>query len=460
MQNITITPKLINMRRPIKLERIYAVLTVAFIGSTGLANASGYALIDQNASGAGNAYAGAAAVAEDASTIFFNPAGMSYLPNSQFVASGQAIKPTATFDNNNSKTIGSTNLRGGNGGDPGDWAFLPNFYYAKAVSNSIHLGLGVNSPFGLQTQYENSWVGRYQALNSKLQTININPSVSYKANDWLSVGAGINIQYADTTLSNAIDQGTICYGKLGSASCNALKLTPQNKDGNVTIKGDDWGVGYNLGVIFQPIESTRIGIAYRSRINYALKGDASFNNIATLLASKFQNSAVTADFIAPDSVSGSIVHQLNSQWDLLGDVTWTHWSLFKQLKVVNSTGAILNNQIENWQDTMRYSVGASYRYTDQLKLRVGSAYDQTPTTNTTRTARIPDNNRVWMSLGANYKLSPNSSFDAAYTHIFIDNASRNQGAVAPAPVQLPTGQLQGSYNSSIDIISFQYTHTF
>ncbi len=442
------------MRRPTKLERIYAVLTVVFIGSTRLANASGYALIDQNASGAGNAYAGAAAVAEDASTIFFNPAGMSYLPNSQFVASGQAIKPTATFDNNNSKTIGSTNLRGGNGGDPGDWGFLPNFYYAKAVSDSIHLGLGVNSPFGLQTQYENDWVGRYQALNSKLQTININPSLSFKAYDWLSLGAGINIQYADTTLSNAIDQGTICYGKLGSASCNALKLTPQNNDGNVSIKGDDWGVGYNLGVIFQPLETTRIGIAYRSRINYTLKGNASFSNIATLLASKFQNSAVTADFIAPDSVSSSIVHQLNSQWDLLGDVTWTHWSLFKQLKVVNSTGAILNNQIENWQDTMRYSVGASYRYTEQLKLRVGSAYDQTPTTNTTRTARIPDNNRVWMSLGANYKLSPSSSFDAAYTHIFVDNASINQGAGTAA------GQLQGSYNSSIDIISFQYTHTF
>ena len=458
MQNITITPKLINMKKPIKLERITIVLTLAFIGSTRLANASGYALIDQNASGAGNAYAGAAAVAEDASTIFFNPAGMSYLPNSQFVASGQAIKPTATFDNNNSKTIGSTNLRGGNGGDPGDWAFLPNFYYAKAVSDSIHLGLGVNSPFGLQTQYENGWVGRYQALNSKLQTININPSVSYKANDWLSLGAGINIQYAETTLSNAIDQGTICYGTLLRGICTGRGITPQNSDGNVNIKGDDWGVGYNFGVIFQPIESTRIGIAYRSRINYALKGNASFSNIANLpqpLLGRFTNSAVTADFSAPDSVSGSIVHQLNSQWDLLGDVTWTHWSLFKQLKVVNSTGAILNNQIENWQDTMRYSVGASYRYTEQLKLRVGSAYDQTPTTNTTRTARIPDNNRVWMSLGANYKLSASSSFDAAYTHIFIDNASINQGAVGTA-----TGQLQGNYSSSIDIISVQYTHNF
>ena len=454
-------PKLINGIRPIKLKLVHAALTAALFGTTHLANASGYALIDQNASGAGNAYAGAAAVAEDASTIFFNPAGMSYLPNSQFVASGQAIKPTAAFDNNNSKTIGPTNLRGGNGGDPGDWAFLPNFYYAKAVSDSIHLGLGVNSPFGLQTQYENSWVGRYQALNSKLQTININPSVSYKANDWLSVGAGINIQYADTTLSNAIDQGTICYGIPPlRPTCGVQGLTPQNKDGNVTIKGNDWGVGYNMGVIFQPLEATRIGIAYRSRINYTLKGDASFNNIATLLASKFQNSAVTADFIAPDSVSGSLVQQLNSQWDLLGDVTWTHWSLFKQLKVVETSGRVLNNQTENWQDTMRYSIGASYRYTDQLKLRVGSAYDQTPTTNTTRTARIPDNNRVWMSLGANYKLSPSSSFDAAYTHIFIDNASINQGTVGTAAGQLPTGQLQGSYSSSIDIISVQYTHTF
>ena len=455
MHNFTIMPKLINVRRPIKLERIYAVLTVVFIGSTRLANASGYALIDQNASGAGNAYAGAAAVAEDASTIFFNPAGMSYLPNSQFVASGQAIKPTATFDNNNSKTIGSTNLRGGNGGDPGDWAFVPNFYYAKAVSDSIHLGLGVNTPFGLETQYENGWVGRYQALNSKLQTININPSMSYKANDWLSVGAGINIQYADTTLSNAIDQGTICYGKLGPASCNVLKLTPQNNDGNVSIKGNDWGVGYNLGVIFQPLETTRIGIAYRSRINYTLKGNASFSNIATPFASTFRNSAVTADFSAPDTISGSIVQQLNSQWDLLGDVTWTHWSLFKQLKVVNASGSVLNNQIENWQDTMRYSVGASYHYTEQLKLRVGSAYDQTPTTNTTRTARIPDNNRVWMSLGANYKLSPSSSFDAAYTHIFVDDSLINQGVINSA-----TGQLKGNYSSSIDIISVQYTHNF
>ena len=439
--------------------KLKLALTIAFFGTTGLASASGYALIDQNASGSGNAFAGAAAIAEDASTIFFNPAGMGYLPNSQFVAAGQAIKPTASFNNNDSKTIGPlgtpVSMRGGNGGDPGSWAFLPNFYYAKAVTDSIHLGLGVNSPFGLETQYDNGWVGSYQALKSQLQTININPSVSFKANNRLSLGAGINIQYADATLSNALDVGTICYGKVNPATCGAMGLTPQNSDGNVSINGNDWGVGYNLGVIFRPIESTRIGIAYRSRISYILRGNATFSNIATPLAVSFPNSVVTANFVVPDSVSGSLVHQLNNQWDILADATWTHWSLFKQLKVVETSGVVLNNQPENWQDTMRYSIGASYRYTEKLKFRVGSAYDQTPVKDAYRTARIPDNNRIWMSVGANYKLSSSNSFDAGYTHIFINNASINQGAVGTV-----TGQLQGSYNSSIDVISVQYTHTF
>ena len=457
--NYALIPKPLIGRSRIKLKLASAALTAVFIGTTGLVNASGFALIDQNASGSGNAYAGAAAVAEDASTIFFNPAGMSYLPDSQFVAAGQAIRPTASFNNNDSKTIGPlgtpVSLRGGDGGDPGSWAFLPNFYYAKAVTDSIHLGLGVNSPFGLETQYDNGWVGRYQALKSQLQTINLNPSVSFKANDRFSLGAGINIQYADTTLSNAVDVGTICYGKVNPRTCGAMGLTPQNSDGNVSIKGNDWGVGYNLGVIFRPIESTRIGIAYRSRINYTLRGNATFSNIAMPLAGAFPNSVVTANFVVPDSVSTSLVHQLNKQWDLLADATWTHWSLFKQLKVVATSGAVLNNQPENWQDTMRYSIGASYRYNEKLKFRVGSAYDQTPVKDAYRMARIPDNNRIWMSVGANYKLSSSSSFDAGYTHIFINNATINQGAVGTV-----TGQVQGSYNSSIDVISIQYTHTF
>ena len=407
----------------------------------------------------GNAFAGAAAVAEDASTIFFNPAGMSYLQGSQFVAAAHAIKPTADFSNSGSRTISPLGtpaaMRGGNGGDPGSWAFLPNFYFAQAVTDAIHLGIGVNSLFGLKTQYDNGWVGRYQALTSELQTVNINPSLSFKANDSLSLGAGINIQHAETTLTNALDMGTICYGKVNPVTCGAAGLTPQNSDGNVSIKGDDWSWGYNLGVIFRPIQSTRIGVAYRSKIHYTLKGNATFGNIPAPLAAGFPNSGVTAILDVPDIVSGSIVHQLNAQWELLADATWTHWNVFKQLKVVETSGALLTSQPENWQNTMRYSIGAGYRYTDNLKLRVGAAYDESPVSDTYRTPRIPDNNRIWLSLGVGYKLSAHSSFDAAYTHIFINNASLNQGAVGTV-----TGQLQGSYSSSINILSIQYTHSF
>ena len=446
-------------RRPIKLKIASAALSTALIGTTGLANAAGYALIEQNAGGMGNAFAGAAAVAEDASTIFFNPAGMSYLQGNQFVAAAHAIKPTADFSNNGSRTIGSLGtpvaMRGGNGGDPGSWAFLPNFYFAKAVTDAIHLGIGVNSPFGLKNEYDNGWVGRYQALSSELKTVNINPSMSFKANDRLSLGAGVNIQYAETALTNALDMGAICYGKVNPAACAALGLTPQNSDGNVSIKGDDWSWGYNLGVIFRPIPSTRIGVAYRSKIHYTLKGNATFSNIPAPLAAGFPNSAVTANLDVPDTVSGSIVHQLNDQWDLLADATWTHWNLFKQLKVVETSGAVLTSQPENWQNTMRYSIGTSYRYTDNLKLRVGAAYDESPVSDAYRTPRIPDNNRTWLSFGAGYRLSAHSSFDAAYTHIFINDASLNQGAVGTA-----TGQLQGSYSSSINILSIQYTHSF
>lgn len=438
---------------------IIRIMTV-FIGVTEIANASGFALIEQNASGMGNAFAGAAAVAEDASTIFFNPAGMSYLPDSQLVMAGHAIKPSGTFSNNDSRTISPVGapvtLHGGDGGDAGDWGFVPNLYATQAVTDTIHLGIGVNAPFGLKTQYDDGWVGRYQALKSELQTININPSISFKFNDKLSLGAGISAQHTKATLTNALDIGTLCYGKVNPAICSGvLGLTPQNNDGHISIKGDDWSLGYNLGLIFQPFQSTRIGVAYRSSINYTLKGNATFGNVPTAFATSLANGQVTAKLDMPDSFSGSIAHQFNGQWELLADATWTGWNKFKQLSVIRTSGLPLYNQPEHWTNTMRYSIGASYRFTNKLKIRVGTAYDESPVTDAYRTARIPDNNRVWMSMGINYKISPSSSLDAGFTHIFMMDSSLNQGTIGSA-----TGQLRGSYDSNINIFSLQYTQAF
>ncbi|MDP3142312.1 MAG: outer membrane protein transport protein, partial [Methylotenera sp.] len=208
------------------------------------AQAAGFALIEQSASGMGNAFAGGGAVAEDASTVFFNPAGMTYIQGTEIVGAIHLIKPSAEFNDRGSvKAIGFP-AKGGNGGDAADLAFVPNFYYKRDLTDNIKFGLGVNVPFGLKTEYDPTWIGRFQAVKSELKTININPAIAFKVNDQLSLGAGISAMWAQAELTRAVNRVT----------------APES---TVKVKGDDWGFGVNLGAIYQDTADTRIGLAYR-----------------------------------------------------------------------------------------------------------------------------------------------------------------------------------------------------
>jgi long-chain fatty acid transport protein len=436
------------------------------------AQAAGFALIEQSASGMGNAFAGGSAAAEDASTIFFNPAGMTYLPDSQLVIAGHAIRPSADFTNNGSHRAAATGglpTTGGNGGDAGDWAFVPNIFYTKELNQDIRLGIGISAPFGLKTEYDNSWVGRYQAVKSELNTININPSISFKANDQLSLGFGVSAMRASADLTNAVDFGSICAAALGGCGIGA---TPQHNDGFVQVKGNDWGFGWNAGAIFQFDSATRVGVAYRSQVHQNLDGNVNFSNVpaafalSPALTAGFANGSISAKLTTPDSFSASVFHQLNDQWDVMGDLTWTNWSKFQNLTIVRTSGvasgSILNSVQENWEDTIRASIGASYRYSDVLKMRAGVAYDESPVPSVFRTPRIPDNDRYWLSLGANYKFSDASSLDFGYTHIFVKDSSVNKVTdVANATLApLLSDTVIGNYSNDVNILSLQYTHNF
>lgn len=398
------------------VNRLAAGLVLA--GCTHLAHAAGFALIEQNASGLGNAYAGQAAAATDASTIFFNPAGMTYLPDRQVVLVGHLIKPQAEFSGTVTPAIG-----GGNGGDAGGLALVPNAYYAFRLTPDVHLGVGMNAPFGLKTEYDASWKGRTQAVKSELKTINLNPSIAWKASESLSLGAGVSIQYAEATLTNLA----------GGA-------------GLATVKGDDYGWGYNLGALWQVSEATRIGLAYRSEVEQTLAGDVGFSTAATL------NGPVNAVVTLPDSASLSLFHKLSPKWDLLADVTWTGWSDFKELRIVRNGGAVLAVTPENWDDSYRYSLGANYHLSDKLILRSGVAFDKTPVSDAFRTARIPDEDRTWIAFGAQYRLSPRSVVDVGYAHLFVKDASINKTESGVT--------LTGTYDASVDILSAQFTHSF
>jgi long-chain fatty acid transport protein len=390
-------------------------LGLALIGWCGLVQAAGFALVEQNASGLGNAYAGQAAVAADASTIFFNPAGMTLLPDRQLVMAGHLIKPQAEFS-------GSSNIGGGNGGDAGGLAIVPNGYFAYRLTPDVHVGVGMNAPFGLKTEYDSTWAGRTQGIKSELKTINLNPAIAWKANESLSLGAGLSVQYAQAT------------------------LTSQTGGGLLTVKGDNYSWGFNLGALWQLSDATRIGLAYRSEVDQKLEGTAEFSVVTAL------NTPVTASVTLPDSASLSLVHQLNPRLELLADMTWTGWSDFDELRIVRAAGTTLGVTPENWNDSYRYSVGANYRLNDKVTLRSGLAYDETPVSDAFRTARIPDESRTWLSFGAQYRLSSKNTIDVGYAHLLVDEARINKTESGVT--------LAGTYEASVDILSAQLTHNF
>lgn len=403
-----------------------SMLTVSF------AHAAGFALATQNASGMGNAYAGAAAIAEDASTIFFNPAGMTYIDGTQAVGALHLIKPNAEFNNK-----GSLGVVGDEGPNAGDLALVPNFYIMTELTPAIKIGLGVSVPFGLKTEYDDKWIGRFQANKSELKTVNINPSIAFKVSDKFSLGFGVSAMRAEATLTRAVN-----FGLAG--------------EGEVKVEGDDWGFGFNLGAIYQATADTRIGFAYRSKVKQKLEGDATFER--PLLVPNLGPAAdgnVSARIDLPETFSISAFTQINSKWDVMGDISWTRWSRFQELRILRDNGATLTVTPENWENSLRYSVGVNYHYDDSLKFRAGLAYDEEANSDAFRSARTPTNDRTWLTLGIGWKLSPASTMDIGYAHLFVRNARIDNNQLDRG-----NGRLIGDFKGSADMLSLQYTHNF
>lgn len=429
------------------------VLGVLFFG--GSAAGSGFAIIEQSAASAGYAYAGVAAAAQDASTVFFNPAGMALLSGNELQLGGHYIIPSAKFENQGSTTVLGTPLTGGNGGDGGEAALVPNLFYTHRFANKWSAGIGITAPFGLVTEYDDGWVGRYYALKSDLATLNINPSVAYKINDQWSIGVGVSFQRVEAELSSAIDYGTILAG-----AGFAPPAASQTLDGKVTFEADDWGYGANVGLIFEPRRGSRLGIHYRSQIDHTAEGDAKFENPAGLPPGVgATNNEIEVDVTLPENVSFSGYHAFNERWAILADITWTKWSRFEELRIKYADGRPDSIDTYKWEDSWRYSIGGTFKPMEALELRAGVAYDETPIPNAQRrTPRVPGADRTWLTFGAGYQFSELIKLDFAYGHLWIDDPKLNKDVTEPENAR--RGALIGEYDSSIDIfsaaVSFQF----
>lgn len=459
----------------------YSLLFLSTSLLTSLAYSAGFGIIENSASGMGNAYAGAAAVAEDTSTIWFNPAGMSYLSDNN---GGKAelsntlniIFANAKFKDKGSAlpaALGAATNNGVKDIDESVTSPVPTLYYMRPINERLNFGLSINAPFGSKTEYGEDWVGRYQATLTDLKTVNINPSLSWKVNDKLSLGGGVSAQYVEVTLGKSVDSAGACRA-VGVAvatqsnstalldHCNATypKAAQVENDTQAVVEGDGIGYGFNLGLLYQPTKMTRFGLSYRSQIKHDLDGKAKFDvdpglTPAMAFTNKFTNRGISAALDLPESVSFSLAHKINSRLELLGDVTWTGWSSFEELLITEkATGDEVTRVPEKWNDVTRVSIGANYKYSDKLTLRGGVALDEEPIPSARyRTPRIPGNDRTWLSVGAGYKVNKKLKLDFGYSHLFLDEtAIDNPGENGYS--------VRGLYDTNVNIVSAQLNYTF
>ncbi|MGE0453524.1 MAG: OmpP1/FadL family transporter [Vicinamibacteria bacterium] len=467
------------------LQKMLALAVVgAFASSPAPVFASGFQLVEQNGSGLGNAFAGQAAGARDASTIFFNPANLTRIEGKQFVLGANPIGVTTTFQDQGSTRplLGTTPIPvplGGEGGDAGGWIPVPNAFLSWQAGSQVWVGLGVSVPFGLKTEWEEDWVGRFKATKSEVQTLNINPTLAFKVNESLSVGAGASYQKLKATLAQGVPYGGLAYGgalqaagPIAAAGILAQLGGPAGlaKEGISQVEGDTWSWGFNLGATLKLGEQGRLAASYRSKIKHDVEGDVTFADapsfatsgplgaLGTALNARFANGPVTTHIELPETVSIAAAWE-GERAEVLADWSWTGWTSIQTLAIARADGSALSSVPLNFEDTWRVGLGFNYLANDAWTLRLGTAYDKAPVQDQYRTPRLPDNGRIWAAGGFQYKLGKKAAIDLGYAHLFIDDATSNLPN-QDSPTSTPSGNLIGSYSAGVNIVSFQLKYSF
>lgn len=465
-----------------------AVLGLALLGATP-AFGSGFQLIEQNGSGLGNAYAGQAAAVKDASAVFFNPANLTRVEGKQVLFSLEYIGVGTTFTDAGSTrpylpTTPPTTLPvplGGDGGDAGGWTPVPNLYMSWQAGKSVWLGLGVNAPFGLKTEWEPSWVGRFHATKSEVKTLNINPTVAFKVSEGFSLGAGVSYQKLEATLASAVPYGGLAFAGAAQAGGPAAAagilaqlggLPGLAREGEAVIDGDTWTWGFNVGLSAKLGEHGHLGASYRSKIKHDVEGTVEFGNAPTFattgplgplgagINARFANGDVTTEVELPETISVALSYETD-KYDLMADWTYTGWDKIQALTIKRADAAqtVVSSVPLKFESTWRVGLGGNYQASEKFKLRLGFAYDKAPVVDEFRSPRLPDSDRTWAAAGFEYKLGEKSALDVGYAHLFIGEASSNlpnqDSASAP-----PKGKLIGTYDAKVDILSAQLRFSF
>ncbi|MBB6124292.1 OmpP1/FadL family transporter [Sphingobium subterraneum] len=390
-------------------KRVVALggLFVASQAASVPARAGGFMLAEQSQREIGRAFSGGAAAADDPSTVFYNPAGMTELDGFQITSGATALfVQSAQHNRGSTRSVTSagvtttTALTGGDGTSPfASVVPVPTLHASKKLGSRLWAGLAVNAPFGLKLTYPSDYFGRYDSIHSNLFTLDAAPSLAYQISDSVSVGGGLDVQYAKVILTNALPNYT---------------ATP---DGLLRAKGDDVSVGWNAGLLAK-LGQARVGLHYRSGIRHELKGNFAITGLTGPLAIANTSTSLRAPLELPGSATASVALPLGQRTTLMATARWHNWSVFKEIRLQPAGRSSLTKALR-YKDSWSVSLGADHKVSDALTLRAGAMFDETPTNTALFSTRVPDGDRIWASGGLSYALSPRLTLNASYAHVFI-----------------------------------------
>ncbi|MBY5985521.1 OmpP1/FadL family transporter [Halomonas sp. DP5Y7-2] len=409
-----------------KVKPLTLAVAVAASALSGQAMAGAFQLNEQGVSGQGTSNAGRASTVNDASIVFGNPAGMSFLDRAQITAGAAFLTVDTDIKNADGSATGS------NEGDMVPNSVIPFGFYVQPINDNLHFGLGVYAPFGLITDYEGQFQGRFFGDRSKVEVVTVQPTISVKFSEQFSAGFGLTYNQIDGELTANTQGGPV--GLFDAATGAPLGGNGIAGEGDVDIEGDDNAWGYTLGAMYKPWEHTTFGFAYHSEVEYDLEGKARFTNVRGAQAGPFpgtiaagtrtQAADAALSITLPAVWDFSATHQINDRWTVMAGAAMTNWSEFDELRVENDVREIVEAQ--NYEDSWQYSVGTTYQLNPQWVLRTGLAYDETPIKDEYRSVRVPSDDRIIFSLGAGWTPMPDLTVDVAYSYIHESDAELSQ----------------------------------
>ncbi|MBK6756173.1 MAG: outer membrane protein transport protein [Moraxellaceae bacterium] len=383
------------------MKMLPKTLALMIAVASGSAWSAGFALNEQSIKSMGMAQAGRASAAADATTLFGNPAGMTQLEGTNLSGNATFIYVPTDIENVQGSQAGTNN------GDMIPPTWVGSGFISHQMSDDLSIGIGNFAPFGLASNYESSFQGRYFGDKSKVKVIGIQPTIAYKLTPELSIGVGVSVSQLEGTLS---------------------KYSVGLQD-PVEVNGDDISYGYNVGVLWQVMPQTRIGFDYRSKTEYSLEGTTELTGIGV----KFP---ATLDISTPATFELSLSHALNPNVNVHSSISLTQWSVLENLVIKNGGGASgpfkSSTEELDWKDSWAYSVGADWKAGDALTLRAGLGIDKTPVSDAHRSVRVPSEDRMVATLGLSYPINDSTSIDVAYMFLKEDTAHVDVSKTTPA----------------------------